>query len=135
MQIPRRKTHNKKAISGKKKFQFLNSGMLGIKTISSGNLIEKNWEVVRKVLNREIKLICGTNRCKTWSSVEFNNTLTKLNLESRMGKGKGSIHSNSKFVREGKILIEFNEIPEHKQNDILFFLQKKLSLKIKFVNI
>ena len=134
MQI-RKKTHNKELIRGRKKFQFLNYGTLGIKAISSGRIIEKKWELLQKALHKKIKLTCGANRCKIWSPLEFNNTLTKLSLESRMGKGKGSIHASSKFIREGEILIEFSGIPKHKQKDIVFFLQKKLSFKIKLNNL
>nr|YP_009988292.1 ribosomal protein L16 [Gelidiella acerosa]QNM39430.1 ribosomal protein L16 [Gelidiella acerosa] len=134
MQI-KRKTHNKEIIRGKKNFQFLNSGILGVKTISSGRLIESNWITIKRDLYKKIKFICGGNRCKLWNSIEFNNTLTKLSTESRMGKGKGSIYANSKFIREGKVIIEFSQIPKHKHKELLSFLQKKLSLKIKLIHL
>nr|QNM39545.1 ribosomal protein L16 [Gelidiella fanii]QNM39568.1 ribosomal protein L16 [Gelidiella fanii] len=131
----RKKTHNKEVIRGKRKFQFLNSGILGIKAISSGRLLKEKWEVTKRDLYKKIKFFCGGGRCKIWSTLEFNSTLTKLNVESRMGKGKGPIYSNSKFIREGKILIEFSQIPKHKQKEVLSFLQKKLGLRIKLVNL
>nr|YP_009317579.1 ribosomal protein L16 [Pterocladiella media]AOX49031.1 ribosomal protein L16 [Pterocladiella media] len=128
-----KKLHNKYSIKGCKKFQFLQIGNFGIKTISYGRITEEKWKLIERDLQRKFKSILGHKKNRIWSSLEFNSTLTKLSLESRMGKGKGAIYAKSKFLKPGSLLFEFTKLPKQHENEIFIFIQKKLNVKLKLV--
>nr|YP_009317510.1 ribosomal protein L16 [Gelidium isabelae]AOX48962.1 ribosomal protein L16 [Gelidium isabelae] len=127
------KTHNKYKIKGKKFFSFLTLGSFGLKTTSCGRITKEKWESIQWSLRKKFKVKLGTKQNKIWSLIELNNSLTKLNLESRMGKGKGLVYTKSKFVREGTLLFEFDSFPQQFQKEIVEFSQNKISLKLKLV--
>nr|YP_009317533.1 ribosomal protein L16 [Gelidium sclerophyllum]AOX48985.1 ribosomal protein L16 [Gelidium sclerophyllum] len=127
------KTHNKYKTKGKKKFNFLTLGSFGLKSISCGRITKEKWESIQWTLRKKFKLKLGAKQNKIWDLIELNNSLTKLNLESRMGKGKGLVYTKSKFVREGTLLFEFNSFPKQFRKEIVEFLQSKISLKLKLV--
>lgn len=127
------KTHNKYKIKGKKRFNFLILGSFGLKTISCGRITLEKWESTQWTLRKKFKIRLSPKQNKIWNLIELNNSLTKLNLESRMGKGKGLVYTKSKFVREGSLLFEFDSFPQQFQKEIIEFLQSKISLKLKLV--
>lgn len=127
------KTHNKYKIKGKKRFNFLTLGSFGLKTISCGRITLEKWESTQWTLRKKFKIRLSPKQNKIWNLIELNNSLTKLNLESRMGKGKGLVYTKSKFVREGSLLFEFDSFPQQFQKEIIEFLQSKISLKLKLV--
>nr|YP_009114016.1 ribosomal protein L16 [Gelidium elegans]AGW30455.1 ribosomal protein L16 [Gelidium elegans] len=127
------KTHNKYKIKGKKKFNFLTLGSFGLKAISCSRITKEKWESIQWALRKKFKAKLGAKQNKIWGLVELNNSLTKQNLESRMGKGKGLVYTKSKFVREGTLLFEFDSFPQQFQKEIIEFLQSKISLKLKLV--
>nr|QJH88462.1 ribosomal protein L16 [Pterocladia lucida] len=129
----RRKTHNKYSQKGKKVFNFLQSGVFGIKALSYGVITTEKWEFIDRALQRKFKLLIGLKKNKTWGLIELNNSLTRLSLESRMGKGKGSIYTRSKFIKPGMLLFEFSNLPESYRDEIFEFIEKKIALKLKIV--
>nr|YP_008963195.1 ribosomal protein L16 [Gelidium vagum]AGO19309.1 ribosomal protein L16 [Gelidium vagum] len=129
-----KKTHNKYKIKGKKTFNFVNSGSFGLKSISCGQLTKEKWESVRWALRKKFKAKLSTKQNKIWSLIQLNNSLTKLNLESRMGKGKGLVYTKSKFVREGTILFEFDSFPQQFRKEIVEFIQNRIPLKLQLVS-
>nr|YP_011017037.1 ribosomal protein L16 [Pterocladiella capillacea]WQB61715.1 ribosomal protein L16 [Pterocladiella capillacea] len=128
-----KKTHNKYKLKGSNKFQFIRSGRFGIKTISAGRVVKEKWILVERALQRKFKLLLGHKRSKIFSSLEFNNSLTKLSLESRMGKGKGIVYAKSKFLKPGTLLFEFTRLPKQYESEVFTFIQKKMRLKLKLV--
>lgn len=125
-----RNTHNKYSRKGNKKFHFLRYGTFGIKTISCGRITEEKWKNLDRTLRRKFKIILGSKKIKIWSPVEFNCSLTKLSPESRMGKGKGSIYAKSKFLKSGTLLFECSRLSKQYRKEVLYFVQKRLSLKL-----
>ena len=130
-----KKTHNKYRNKGHKVFKFLRFGNIGIKAFSSGRLLEEKWLSIQIALQRKFKADLKPKQIKIWRSLEFNNSLTKLSLESRMGKGKGSVCSKSKFIKSGTILFEFDKLPQQYHELTFRFIQSKLPLKLKLVQI
>nr|AOX48916.1 ribosomal protein L16 [Gelidium crinale f. luxurians] len=128
-----KKTHNKYKLKGNKKFQFLELGTFGIKTTSSGLITKEKWQLIERVLQRKFKLMLGHKKNKIFSSLKFNSSLTKLSLESRMGKGKGSIYAKAQFLKPGTLLFEFIKLPKQYEDEIFMFIQKKIKFKIKLV--
>ncbi|MGH1163429.1 ribosomal protein L16 [Bacillus mycoides] len=63
----------------------------------------------------------------------MNLNLTKLNLESRMGKGKGSIYENAIFLKPGMILYEFDNFPISQKIKLFKYLKKKIFAKIIYI--
>nr|YP_009317556.1 ribosomal protein L16 [Gelidium sinicola]YP_009559260.1 ribosomal protein L16 [Gelidium coulteri]AOX49008.1 ribosomal protein L16 [Gelidium sinicola]QBA96107.1 ribosomal protein L16 [Gelidium coulteri] len=128
-----KKTHNKYKIKGKKKFNFLTFGSCGLKATSYGRITKEKWESVQWALRKKFKAELNTSQNKIWNLVELNNSLTKLSLESRMGKGKGLVYTQSKFVREGSLLFEFDSFPQQFHKEIIKFLQSRVSIKLQLV--
>lgn len=90
------------------KGHIIQDGVIGLKILTSVRLNESQIKTVEWLFKKIIK----SQRFKTklWSKFNLNHNLTKLNLESRMGKGKGSIYTKAQFIKAGTIFFEFSEI-------------------------
>ena len=91
--------------------------------------------LILRAVQRKFKLTLGHKKNMIFSSSEFNDSLTKLSLESRMGKGKGSVYIKSKFFKPGTLLLEFTKLPKQYENELFTFIQKKIKLKLKLVKL
>ena len=63
--------------------------------------------------------------------MQLNKTLTKLSLESRMGKGKGSIYTRALFLKKGSIIYEFSNISDQQIKEIYMCLKKYVPAQLK----
>nr|AXF36252.1 ribosomal protein L16 [Gracilariopsis tenuifrons] len=128
------KTHNKYSLKYKQSNHILRYGRFGIKATSFGRLSETQFNTLRWSILKKLKLL--TNKKKNfrfWTLVVMNLTLTKFNLESRMGKGKGSIYTKALYIRPGMVIFEFDNITEQQMRNLLDYISKKISLKIILV--
>jgi ribosomal protein L16/L10AE len=64
----------------------------------------------------------------------LNKTLTKLPLESRMGKGKGSIYTKVVFLKKGFVLYEFQNIKNQSMKELFYFFRKYFPAKLLLIN-
>lgn len=111
----------------------LKFGDSGLKTLDSIRLTEEQVINLEQTIHKFIKKIYKfTKGYKVWNLVSMNKTLTKLSLESRMGKGKGSIYTKAIFLKGGVIIFEFKNIKLIHLQELHTFLQKQFSCT-KFV--
>lgn len=62
--------------------------------------------------------------------MHLNKTLTKLSLEARMGKGKGSVYTRVLFLKKGSVIYEFKNIKNQQIQEVFNLLKKYFSTKI-----
>jgi len=70
---------------------------------------------------------------KVWINIFPNLSLTKKPLETRQGKGKGSVDEWVAVVKNGKIMFEVSGVSEEIAREALRLASHKLSVKTKFV--
>nr|YP_004062210.1 ribosomal protein L16 [Gracilariopsis andersonii]ADR03226.1 ribosomal protein L16 [Gracilariopsis andersonii]APC24893.1 ribosomal protein L16 [Gracilariopsis andersonii] len=132
--IKENKTHNKYSLKYKQPNHILRYGHFGIKSISFGRLSEKQFNALRWSMLKKLKLLTNNKKnFRFWTLFVMNLTLTKFNLESRMGKGKGAIYTKASYIRPGMVLFEFDNITEQQMRNLLHYISKKIPLKIMLV--
>lgn len=71
---------------------------------------------------------------KVWLTIQPNKTLTKLSLESRMGKGKGPIYTEVLFLKKGSIIYEFKNLTFQQTKEFFNFVKNQISVKLSLVS-
>jgi len=103
-------------------------GKFLIQAAKSGVVSKYQLEAVRVSLRRPIKTIKGS---RVWVCLKPDRLVTKRSAETRMGRGKGSVHSQIALISKGQILFEIigptavlmNSIYEKaKKKNLLFLL-------------
>nr|YP_009138189.1 ribosomal protein L16 [Gracilaria vermiculophylla]AHZ58216.1 ribosomal protein L16 [Gracilaria vermiculophylla]AHZ58241.1 ribosomal protein L16 [Gracilaria vermiculophylla]AXI97794.1 ribosomal protein L16 [Gracilaria vermiculophylla]WDZ68092.1 ribosomal protein L16 [Gracilaria vermiculophylla] len=126
-----KKTHNKYSLKLKQSNHVLHCGRFGIKSLSFSRLTETQLNALQwSILKKLKKLSSNKKTFRFWTILSLNLALTKLNLESRMGKGKGSIYTHAVYIRPGMTLFEFDNITEHQMKDLFKYILKKISFQI-----
>nr|YP_009490378.1 ribosomal protein L16 [Gracilaria edulis]AWH62518.1 ribosomal protein L16 [Gracilaria edulis]UAD89620.1 ribosomal protein L16 [Gracilaria edulis] len=129
-----RKTHNKYSKKLKQSNYTLKYGCFGIKVSSFGRLTKEQCDSLKWLISKKLKYLTNNKKSfRFWMPLSLNFTLTKFSLESRMGKGKGSIYTHAAYVRPGFILLEFDNITEQQMKKLFFYLVKKISFKIVLI--
>nr|YP_009019509.1 ribosomal protein L16 [Gracilaria salicornia]AHG53096.1 ribosomal protein L16 [Gracilaria salicornia]AMR57146.1 ribosomal protein L16 [Gracilaria salicornia]UAD89795.1 ribosomal protein L16 [Gracilaria salicornia] len=130
-----RKTHNKYSLKIKQPNHTLKYGRFGIKSISFGRVTERQLNALRWVILKKLKLLINNKKnFRFWTLLTMDLTLTKFNVESRMGKGKGSIYTHASYIRPGMVLFEFDNLTEQQMRSLFNYIFKKISLQIKLIN-
>lgn len=130
-----KKSHNNFNIGKDYKNHVIKHSDFGIKTTSSGALTETQLILLKRSLYKKLKLLSNTKTTKVWVLLSLNWTFTSLGLESRMGKGKGSIVTKFATVKSGQILFIFSGLSLTHSILILKFLQNKISFPLKIIKI
>lgn len=125
-----RKQHNKYSKFKEYKNNTLYFGNYGFKILKSHKIAQIQFENIKKSIERLLKLSAKSST-KVWYRIFINKNSTSLALESRMGKGKGSITSRYAFLKPGQILVEFNELTRHQFNLLYTLMHNKWSLPVK----
>lgn len=129
-----RKTHRKIAHNLNYQNHLLKTGSYGLKIMSNLRLGEKQIISLERTLKIKLKkLLIQGQKPKIFWNLEPNKTLTKLNLESRMGKGKGSIYTKALFLKRGSIIYELININNQQANEVYIFFKKHISVGLKLV--
>lgn len=126
-----RKTKYRKTRKGKlKNLEFkantIRFGELGLKAESAGMITARQIEAARRAIARKIK-----RKGKIWICIFPDLPITAKPIESRMGKGKGSVSHWVARVRGGSTLFEVCGIPTHIAIEALRSGSKKLPMKTK----
>ena len=126
-----RKTKYKKTRKGRlKKLEFkantIKFGELGLKDQVAGMITAHQIESARRAITRKIK-----RKGKLWICIFPDLPITAKPVESRMGKGKGSVSHWVARVRGGTTLFEICGIPKHIAIEALRAGSKKLPIKTK----
>lgn len=126
---------NQKPYSCKNNYpnHLLRFGKFGIKSLSFTRLTKKQLDLLEWILIKKLRERTNKKSFKLWNLVNLNLNLTKLSLESRMGKGKGQIYTKAVFLKPGAILFEFDKIPYQDVKEVFKFLQKKTSIRLSLV--
>ena len=129
-----RKTHNNLSLKNNQPTHLVQFGKFGIKSITFGIISQKQLDAIEWALMKKIKSLANKKNVKFWNLLTLNLNLTKLSLESRMGKGKGSIYTKSVFLKPGTMLFEFDRISFQNIKEVFKFIKKKLPIKVILIS-
>ncbi len=134
MLMPKR-TKYRKEMKGRNRGQSsrantLAYGSIGIKATEHGRIDSRQIEAARIAMTRKI------NRTgKVWIMVFPHKPLTAKPLETRMGKGKGSVDRWVMNIKPGRICFEMAGVNEELARAALTLAQHKLPFKTKIVTV
>jgi large subunit ribosomal protein L16 len=123
-----RKPHRIKYEGKAKGNTELHFGKYGLKAKEGAWITSQQIEAARVALTHHMK-----RGGKVWVNIFPHLALTKIPLETRMGKGKGNPEKWVAVVKEGKIMFEVDEVSEEVAREALRLASHKLPIKCKFV--
>lgn len=106
----------------------LNNGDYGLMAMDGAWVTQQQIEAARIAMTRFMK-----RGGKVWVNIFPHLSLTKIPLETRMGKGKGTPELWVAVVKKGKIMFEINGVDEATAREALRLAMHKLPIKCKFV--
>jgi large subunit ribosomal protein L16 len=132
MLMPKR-TKYRKVMKGRSrgksfKANTLSYGNIGIKAIEHGRIDGRQIEAARIAMTRKVN-----RQAKIWITVFPAKPLTAKPLETRMGKGKGSIDKYVMNIKPGRICFEMAGVSETLAREAFALAQAKLPFKTKIV--
>lgn len=105
-------------------------GEIALKATSAGRINSRQIEAARVSMTRRI------NRAgKVWIRIFPDKPLTKKPLETRMGKGKGSVEEWVMNIKPGRILYEITGVSEELAREALTLAAHKLPITTKIVTL
>ncbi len=113
-----------KAYSGNQ----LNSGTVGLKAIEAGQIDSRQIEAARIAITRHVK-----RQAKVWIRVFPDKPLTAKPLETRMGKGKGSVEKWVMNIKPGRIIFEMAGVDNVLAKEALTLGMSKLPFLTKII--
>ena len=121
---PHRVSYEGKAKGAKE----LNFGEFGLMAMEGAWITQQQIEAARVAMTRFMK-----RGGKVWLNIFPHLSLTKIPLETRMGKGKGQPEQWVAVVKKGKIMFEIDGVSEEIAREALRLAMHKLPIKCKFV--
>ncbi|MEG0025670.1 MAG: 50S ribosomal protein L16 [Bacilli bacterium] len=106
----------------------VNFGEYGLVALQGAWLTGQQIEAARVAMNRYMK-----RGGKVWINIFPHLSLTKIPIETRMGKGKGQPEVWVAVVKEGKVMFEVGGVTEEIAREALRLAMHKLPIKCKFV--
>ena len=132
MLMPKRTKYRKShrlSYEGKAKGNLtLNNGEFGLMAMEGGWISARQIEAARIAMTRYMK-----RGGKVFINIFPHMPRTKKPLETRQGKGKGSVDEWVAVVKKGKIMFEITGVDEAIAREALRLASHKLSVKSKFV--
>ena len=110
---------------GNKELHF---GKFGLQALEGAWITQQQIEAARVAMTRYMK-----RGGKVWINIFPHLSLTKIPLETRMGKGKGQPEVWVAVVKKGKIMFEIGDVSEEIAREALRLASHKLPIKCKFV--
>jgi large subunit ribosomal protein L16 len=132
MLMPKR-TKYRKEMKGRNRGKSFNAntlayGSIGIKALEHGRIDGRQIEAARIAMTRKV------NRTgKIWIMVFPAKPLTAKPLETRMGKGKGSVDKYVMNIKPGRIIFEMAGVDDTLSRAAFALAQSKLPFKTKIV--
>jgi len=105
-------------------------GTIAIKAVEHGRIDSRQIEAARVAMTRKVK-----RTGKLWIRVFPDKPLTAKPLETRMGKGKGSVDKWVMNIKPGKICFEMDGVEDSLAREALTLAMHKLPFKTKIVTI
>jgi len=134
MLMPKR-TKYRKVMKGRNRGMASNGnqlayGTIGLKATEHGRIDSRQIEAARVAMTRKVK-----RTGKIWITVFPDKPLTAKPLETRMGKGKGSVDKWVMNIKPGRICFEMAGVEESLAREALTLAIHKLPFKTKIVTI
>ncbi len=105
-------------------------GNIGLKAIEHGRIDSRQIEAARVSMTRKIK-----RTGKVWITVFPAKPLTAKPLETRMGKGKGSVDKWVMNIKPGRVCFELAGVEDDLARAALTLAMHKLPFKTKIITI
>lgn len=105
-------------------------GNIGLKAVEHGRIDSRQIEAARVSMTRKIK-----RTGKVWITVFPAKPLTAKPLETRMGKGKGSVDKWVMNIKPGRICFELAGVEDELARAALTLAMHKLPFKTKIITI
>lgn len=102
-------------------------GEYGLKAMALGQITARQIEACRRAVTRAMK-----RGGKVWIRIFPDKPMTKKPLETRMGKGKGSVEYWVASIQPGRMLIEIAGVPRDLAVQALSLGAAKLPIKTSF---
>lgn len=106
----------------------LTFGEYGLQALEGAWITQQQIEAARVAMTRYMK-----RGGKIWINIFPHLSLTKIPLETRMGKGKGQPEEWVAVVKKNKIMFEVAGVDEATAREALRLAMHKLPIKCKFV--
>ena len=106
----------------------LSFGDYGLQATEGAWITQQQIEAARVAMTRYMK-----RGGKVWINIFPHLSLTRIPLETRMGKGKGQPELWVAVVKKNKILFEIAGVPEEVAREALRLAMHKLPIKCKFI--
>ena len=103
-------------------------GEYGLMAMDGAWITQNQIEAARVAMTRYMK-----RGGKVWINIFPHLSLTKIPLETRMGKGKGQPELWVAVVKQGKIMFEIGGVDEATAREAFRLASHKLPIKCKFV--
>lgn len=103
-------------------------GDFAIQATNRGRVTARQIEAARMAIQRKVK-----RQGKLYIRVFPDKPVTKKPLETRMGKGKGSVDHWVCLVKPGRVLYEIEGVPEDIAREAFRIAGHKLPIKTRFV--
>ena len=103
-------------------------GDIGLKAVEHGRIDSRQIEASRVAMTRKVK-----RQAKVWIMVFPDKPLTAKPLETRMGKGKGSVDKWVMNIKPGRILFEMAGVDDETSRAAFALAKAKLPFKTKIV--
>jgi large subunit ribosomal protein L16 len=132
MLMPKR-TKYRKVMKGRNRGKSMRAnslayGNIGLKALEHGRIDSRQIEAARIAMTRKIN-----RQGKVWIMVFPAKPLTAKPLETRMGKGKGSVDKWVMNIKPGRICFEMGGVGEDLAREALTLAKHKLPFKTKIV--
>ena len=108
--------------------RVLHFGEYGLQAMEGSYITQQQIEAARVAMTRYMK-----RGGKVYINIFPHLSLTKIPLETRMGKGKGQPELWVAVVKRGKIMFEVSGVEEAIAREALRLAMHKLPIKCKFV--
>ena len=113
---------------------LLKSGGYGFKLLNNVSLKTEQIAALNRIVQRKLKeFSTHSKKPKSWTLLQTNKTLTKLSLESRMGKGKGPIYTEVVFLKKGSIIYQFQNLKLQQIKDLYRSIQTQIRGRLKLI--
>ena len=123
-----RRPHSLKYEGKSKAGNEVSFGEFGLQAMSGNYITARQIEAARVAMTRYMK-----RGGKVFINIFPHLSLTKIPLETRMGKGKGQPEVWVAVVKRGKIMFEVTGVDEATAREALRLAMHKLPIKCKFV--
>lgn len=130
--MPKRVKYRKKQRNVKRGLAYsgneVSFGEYGLQSLEQHWISNIQIEACRVAINRRMK-----RRGKLWIRIFPDKPITKKPLETRMGKGKGSVEGWVAVVKPGRMLFEVAGVSESIAREALRLAATKLPVRTRFI--